>query len=206
MVVSLLEFCVRSAIDNLQYLSDVGETDIQLLKRILPHCNADQLNHIETSTKGRDLSPITDELWRKCYGRRFGEDAVEMVKERMSSRKCKFKWRQLYQAKVREQDEIQRKGVNRLRELYKEQNSQKERKQIQPIDLKPPESKRVKRTGPGGSFRGPPSKAPAKGRLMQKSRMDFAKSNEAARQASLAKNRSNVNYGINQRPGGSSRR
>lgn len=51
MVVSLLEFCVRSAIDNLQYLSDVGETDIQLLKRILPHCNADQLNHIETSTK-----------------------------------------------------------------------------------------------------------------------------------------------------------
>jgi elongin-A len=53
MVVSLLELCVRSAIDNLQYLGDVGETDIQLLKRILPHCNAEQLNHIETSTKVR---------------------------------------------------------------------------------------------------------------------------------------------------------
>lgn len=51
MVVSLLELCVRSAIDNLQYISDVGETDIQLLKRILPHCNAEQLNHIESSTK-----------------------------------------------------------------------------------------------------------------------------------------------------------
>lgn len=29
------------------------------------------------------------------------------------------------QAKVREQDEIQKKGVNRLRELYKEQNTRK---------------------------------------------------------------------------------
>uniref|UniRef100_A0A7I4FGW4 Elongin-A n=2 Tax=Physcomitrium patens TaxID=3218 RepID=A0A7I4FGW4_PHYPA len=205
MVVSLLELCVRSAIDNLQYISDVGETDIQLLKRILPHCNAEQLNHIESSTKGRDLSPITDDLWRKCYGRKFGNDAVEMVKERMSDRKCKFKWRQLYQAKCREQDEIQRKGVSRLRELYKEQNSQKERKQIVPIDLKPPESKRIKRTGPGGSS-GPSSKAPAKGRLMQKARMEFAKSNAASRQASMAKSRLNLNNGINQRPGGSFRR
>jgi elongin-A len=108
---------VRSAIDNLQYLGDVGETDIQLLKRILPHCNAEQLNRIETSTKGRDLSPVTDELWRKCYGRTFGNDAVAMVRERMSNRGIKFKWRQLYQAKVREQEELQKKGVNRLKDL-----------------------------------------------------------------------------------------
>lgn len=53
MVVSLLELCVRSALDNLQYLGDVGETDIQLLKRILPHCNAEQLNHIESSSTVR---------------------------------------------------------------------------------------------------------------------------------------------------------
>lgn len=51
MVVSLLELSVRKAIDNLQYIGDVGETDIQLLKRILPHCTAEQLGHIETSTK-----------------------------------------------------------------------------------------------------------------------------------------------------------
>lgn len=44
---------MRKAIDNLQYIGDVGETDIQLLKRILPHCTAEQLNHIETSTKVR---------------------------------------------------------------------------------------------------------------------------------------------------------
>jgi elongin-A len=204
MVVSLLELSVRKAIDNLQYIGDVGETDIQLLKRILPHCTAEQLNHIETSTKGRDLSPVTDELWRKCYGRKFGNDAVDMVQERMSKRNCKFKWRQLFQAKVREQDEIQKKGVNRLRELYKEQNTQKESRQMKPVDLKPPESKRVRRTGPGGSS-GPSSKI-TKGRLMQKSRVDFAKSNQASRMATMARNRSNLNNGINQRPGGTSRR
>jgi hypothetical protein len=47
--------------------------------------------------QGRDLSPVTDELWRKCYSRKFGNDAVEMVKQRMADRKCKFKWKQLYQ-------------------------------------------------------------------------------------------------------------
>jgi len=208
MVVSLLELCVRSAIDNLQYLGDVGETDIQLLKRILPHCNAEQLNHIETSTEGRDLSPVTDDLWRKCYGRTFGNDAVAMVKERMSIRGIKAKWRQLYQAKVREQEELQKKGVNRLKDLYREQNSQKESRKCQAIDLKPPESKRIRRTGPGAGSSGSSSKAPVKGRLMQKSRMDFAKSNAVSRQATMARNRSNIrsNNSINQRPGGTSRR
>jgi hypothetical protein len=50
-----------------------------------------------TVPQGRDLSPITDELWRKCYARKFGNDAVDMVKERMANRNCKFKWKQLYQ-------------------------------------------------------------------------------------------------------------
>jgi elongin-A len=210
MVVPLLELCIRSAIDNLQYLGDVGETDIQLLKIILPHCNAEQLNHIETSTKDRDLSPVTDELWRKCYGRQFGNDAVTMVKERMAKRNAKFKWRQLYQAKVREQEDLQKEGVKRLKDLYKEQNSQKESRKCRPIDLKPPESKRIRRTGVAGGARGSASvsRTPAKGRLMQKSRIDFAKSSAASRDATMARNRSNIRMsnGINHRPGGTSRR
>lgn len=205
MVVSLLELAVRKAIDNLQYIGDVGETDLQLLQRILPHCTAEQLHHIETSTKGRDLSPVTDELWRKCYGRKFGNDELEKVQEGMSKSKRKFKWSRLYQVKLREEAEAQKKGVNRLRELYKEQNSQKESRQMKPVDLQPPESKRMKRTGSAGSS-GHSSKVVAKGRLMQKSRMDFAKSNQASRNATMARNRSNLNNGINQRTGGSSRR
>ncbi len=51
MVMSLVELCVRSAIDNLSHLGDVGHTDMRLLEVILPHCDADQLLHVETSTK-----------------------------------------------------------------------------------------------------------------------------------------------------------
>lgn len=47
---TLLELCVQTAIDNVRYLGDVGETDIDLLGEILPHCTADQLMHIEKSS------------------------------------------------------------------------------------------------------------------------------------------------------------
>jgi len=53
MVLSLVELCVRSAIDNLSHLGDVGHTDMSLLEVILPHCDADQLLHIESSTEVR---------------------------------------------------------------------------------------------------------------------------------------------------------
>lgn len=48
---SLVDLCVRTAIDNIRYLGDVGETDSHLLERILPHCTMDQLLHVENSTK-----------------------------------------------------------------------------------------------------------------------------------------------------------
>ena len=48
---SLVDLCVRTAIDNVRYLGDVGETDSHLLECILPHCTIDQLLHVEKSTK-----------------------------------------------------------------------------------------------------------------------------------------------------------
>ena len=48
---TLLELCIQTAIDNVRYIGDVGETDIYLLKDILPHCTADQLMHIENSSE-----------------------------------------------------------------------------------------------------------------------------------------------------------
>lgn len=50
---SLVDLCVTTAIDNLRYLGDVGETDIDLLDRILPHCTLDQLMRVEDCTKVR---------------------------------------------------------------------------------------------------------------------------------------------------------
>lgn len=48
---TLVELCIQTAIDNVRYIGDVGETDIHLLKDILPHCTADQLMHIEKSSE-----------------------------------------------------------------------------------------------------------------------------------------------------------
>ena len=50
---SLVDLCVNKAIDNLRFLGDVGETDIHLLDRILPHCTVDQLMHVEKSSEVR---------------------------------------------------------------------------------------------------------------------------------------------------------
>jgi hypothetical protein len=53
---SLVDLCVNTAIDNLRYLGDVGETDLYLLERILPHCTLDQLMHIEKSSQVRSAA------------------------------------------------------------------------------------------------------------------------------------------------------
>lgn len=50
-VPSLVDLCIRTAIDNVRYLGDVGETDLHLLEHILPHCTIDQLMHVEKSSK-----------------------------------------------------------------------------------------------------------------------------------------------------------
>lgn len=50
---SLVDMCIQLAIDNIRHLGDVGETDLHLLERFLPHCKVDQLKHIEDSTKVR---------------------------------------------------------------------------------------------------------------------------------------------------------
>ncbi|KAL5981123.1 hypothetical protein ACLOJK_029043 [Asimina triloba] len=64
---TLVELCVQTAIDNIRYLGDVGETDIYLLKDILPHCTLDQLMHIEDSSKAKGKE--RDEAQKKSVDR-----------------------------------------------------------------------------------------------------------------------------------------
>lgn len=53
---SLVDLCVKVAIDHVRYIGDVGATDFHLLERFLPHCNEDQLALIEKSTQVRNCS------------------------------------------------------------------------------------------------------------------------------------------------------
>nr|XP_011463641.1 PREDICTED: uncharacterized protein LOC105351343 [Fragaria vesca subsp. vesca] len=73
--------------------------DLELVEQILPHCSKTQLIHIEKSTKDRDLSPVTDKLWKTFYEKEFGIESTESVSEIMKEWNLKFKWSDLYQEK-----------------------------------------------------------------------------------------------------------
>ncbi|KVI05261.1 RNA polymerase II transcription factor SIII, subunit A [Cynara cardunculus var. scolymus] len=122
-VPSLVDLCVQKAVDNVRYLGDVGETDLHLLERFLPHCTVEQLTHIEDSTEERDLSPVTDKLWKNFYMLQFGSKSTNVVIERMKEKKVSFKWRQLYEAKVKDVDEAQQKSFERIKQLYKKEDA-----------------------------------------------------------------------------------
>ncbi|KAI5074106.1 hypothetical protein GOP47_0010067 [Adiantum capillus-veneris] len=123
--------------------------------------------------KGRDLSSITNELWRKFYSRKFGPESTNLVMERMKKKKVSFRWHLLYQAKLREQEEVQKKCVDRLKQLYKEADIQKQSRQTQLCTKVPPSTKRKNFQSGGGSSS---QFNHIKGRLMKKSRIEFAAS------------------------------
>ncbi|XP_058096526.1 uncharacterized protein LOC131242119 [Magnolia sinica] len=173
---TLLDLCIQTAIDNIRYIGDVGETDIYLLKDILPHCTLDQLMHIEECSQGRDLSPVTDNLWKNFYEKHFGEESVNLVVKRMKRKQVVFKWRLLYEAKVKERDEAQQKSVDRLKKLYEEEGVRKQSRQIQLCSKVPPSSKKRNSFGghgPGNNF------SNVKGNLMKKAKMEYHNSHEA---------------------------
>nr|DAD48158.1 TPA_asm: hypothetical protein HUJ06_018095 [Nelumbo nucifera] len=189
---SLVDLCIRTAIDNVRYLGDVGETDINLLKEILPHCTVDQLMHIEKSTEGRDLSPVTDSLWKKFYEQQFGAKSANLVIERMKQRKVSFKWRDLYDAKLKDWDEAQKKSVDRLKQLYEKEVVRKQSRQIQICTKVPPSSnKRNFNWGSGSSS----SVSNLKGNLMKKAKLEFLNSHEMKVHAAMRKNALQRNQG-----------
>lgn len=86
--------------DSVKLMEDVGNTDLEVLQPILSHCTLDQLMHVENCSKGRDLSPITDKLWKNFYKKKFGKANTESAIERMKHKNVWFKWKQLYEAKM----------------------------------------------------------------------------------------------------------
>ncbi|KAH7571570.1 hypothetical protein ACOSP7_014239 [Xanthoceras sorbifolium] len=180
---SLVDLCVETAIDNVRYIGDVGETDLHLLDRILPHCTCDQLMHVENCTKGRDLTPVTDKLWKKFYKKEFGEKSLNVVIERMKENKVAFRWKQLYEAKVRDLTEAEKKTSDRLKQLYQKEDARKQSRQTRLCTKTPPSSnKRSFGSGPGYGLSG------VKSNLMKKAKIDFLNSQEVKNLAAMRKN------------------
>ncbi|KAK6142264.1 hypothetical protein DH2020_022612 [Rehmannia glutinosa] len=179
---SLVDLCVQTAIDNVRYLGDVGETDYHLLDRILSHCTVDQLMHIENSTEGRDLSPVTDKLWKKFYSLQFGVDSTNVVVERMRQRNLTIKWKELYEAKLKEREEATQKSVDRLKQRYQEEDARKQSRQVRLCAKVPPSSR--KRSFCGGVSAANIYNTKGTG-LMRKSRLDFVNSREVKNLAAM---------------------
>lgn len=176
-VPTLIDLCVQVAIDNIRYLGDVGETDHHLLDRILSHCSLDQLMRVENFTQGRDLSPVTDKLWKNFYQAEFGVESTNVVVERMRKRKVSFKWKQLYEAKLKEREEATQQSLDRLKQRYKEENDRKQSRQVKLCTKAPPSSN--KRSW-GSAYSGPIASNiyNTKSSLLKKAKLDYVNSRE----------------------------
>ncbi|KAJ7963871.1 transcription elongation factor B polypeptide 3-like [Quillaja saponaria] len=180
---SLVDLCVETAIDNLRYLGDVGETDLHLLERILPHCTLDQLMHVEKCSKGRDLGPVTDILWKNFYREQFGEENTNSVIERMKQRKVSFRWIKLYEAKLKDMAEAEKKAVDRIAQLYQNEDARKQSRQVRICNKVPPSSNRRSFYGSGAGY----NVSNVKSNLMKKSKIEFLKSREVKNLAAMKK-------------------
>ncbi|KAF5178542.1 transcription elongation factor B polypeptide [Thalictrum thalictroides] len=175
---------VKLAIDNVRYLGDVGETDIDLLRDILPHCTSEQLMRIEKSTEGRDLSPVTNKLWRNFFEKDFGiERLSEVWKE--ERQKKRPQWRRAYENELKECDKKRKLIGDKLKKLYSEEANEKQSRQVQICSKIPPSSNKRNFYGGSGSYN---KFSNTKGRLMKKAKMEYLNSHEAKVHLAMRKN------------------
>lgn len=74
---------------------------------------------------GRDMSIVTDKLWKKFYEREFGVSSANVVVQRMRERKVT-----LYEEILEETAEFENKVSDRIRQLYKKENERKLNRQL----------------------------------------------------------------------------
>ncbi|CAI5491545.1 unnamed protein product [Closterium sp. Naga37s-1] len=175
-VESLATLCVLSLIDHRDLLGDLGDMDLSLLRPVFEHCTADQLDRIENENKDRDFTPFTDDLWERCYERRYGIDGVEQVQDRMKQAKVLYTWRQLYHARQQADDRTQQKCVSRLKELYHQADEVKKQRRLQVLE-KPRLSvtrRRMFSSGPSSQAAAWANKAGSS--MLKKARLGYANS------------------------------
>ena len=140
-------------IDTLTKAAHVGDKrpldifatcDLSILQHALSHCTVDQLMYVEncSKSKGKDLSLITDNLWKNFYQREFGVQKTNALVERMRLKKVSFKWMELYQAKLKQMGEVENKAIDRIKRLYKKENERKQSRQVKVLETIPQTTKK----------------------------------------------------------------
>ncbi|XP_047080354.1 uncharacterized protein LOC124691122 [Lolium rigidum] len=166
---SLLELCVRKAIDNLRRIESVDGVDTALLRRILPHCDLEQLTRIESRT-ATDLTPVTDVLWKGFYRRQFGEEHTSRVVDRMQRAGARYKWKDLFKAKTKQQKEVEDRMVEALTNKCRARNAERQSRAIKRFTKVQPSS--CKRSYFGGGPSGMSSGSGYKNPMLKKARME----------------------------------
>ncbi|XP_033144310.1 uncharacterized protein LOC103858028 isoform X3 [Brassica rapa] len=180
---SLVDLCVRLAIDNVRYIGYVGGVDFQLLEKILQHCTLEQLMHIEDSTPDTDLSPVTNELWKRFYEKQYGAKNLSFVMEKMERSKVSFKWRELYEAKLKVVEEDEKEAVDRLKQRYKNEDARKQSRQTK-LCAKTPPMKKPFWGNSGTSY----NLSNVKSNIMKKAKLDVLKSQEVKNLTAIKRN------------------
>jgi elongin-A len=166
---SLLELCVRKAIDNLRRIESVDGVDTPLLRRILPHCDLEQLTRIESRT-ATDLTPVTDVLWQGFYRRQFGEEHTSRVADRMRRAGARYRWKDLFRAKTKQQKEVEDRMVEALTNKCRARNAERQSKSIKRFTKLQPSSCKRSYFGRGPS--GISSRSGYKNPMLKKARME----------------------------------
>ncbi|XP_018473054.1 uncharacterized protein LOC108844317 [Raphanus sativus] len=180
---SLVDLCVRLAIDNVRYIGYVGGVDFQLLEKIMQHCTLEQLMHIEDSTQDTDLSPVTNELWKRFYEKQYGAKNLSFVMEKMERSKVNFKWRELYEAKLKVVEEDEKEAVDRLKQRYKNEDARKQSRQTKLCAKAPPMKKSFwGNSGPSYNL------SNVKSNIMKKAKLDVLKSQEVKNLTAIKRN------------------
>eukprot|EP00271_Cylindrocystis_brebissonii_P011070 TRINITY_DN2777_c2_g4_i1.p1 TRINITY_DN2777_c2_g4~~TRINITY_DN2777_c2_g4_i1.p1 ORF type:complete len:351 (-),score=63.88 TRINITY_DN2777_c2_g4_i1:196-1248(-) len=134
---TLSSLCLDILLANLDALGDVGDTDWDTLEILLRRCNMQYVRRIEDANPSRDLSRVTEELWRGFYSSSYGRPSMEAVLARMKRRNVTCKWRDLFDAKGREVEEKRERGLERLREKSKALKDERASRQVQVVDVVP---------------------------------------------------------------------
>ncbi|XP_047080355.1 uncharacterized protein LOC124691123 [Lolium rigidum] len=166
---SLLEMCIRKAIDNLRHIQSVDGVDTALLRRILPHCDLEQLTRIKSRT-ATDLTPVTDVLWQGFYRRQFGEEHTSRVVDRMQRAGARYKWKDLFKAKTKQQKEVEDRMVEALTNKCLARNAERQSRAIKRFTKVQPSS--CKRSYFGGGPSGMSSGSGYKNPMLKKARME----------------------------------
>ncbi|XP_066350965.1 uncharacterized protein [Miscanthus floridulus] len=184
---SLLELCVRKAIDNLRYMESVDGVEMDLLKRILPHCTQEHLTNIEKNTE-MDLSSVTDPLWKRFYYQEFGQEHTNKVIARLKALKetrpdAKYTWWRLFEARKEKQKQAEDEMVEKFTKKFQAEKAEKQSKQIKLCTKVPPSSKRSFFGGSGPSSL---SNCSYKSPILKKARMEA--DSKARLQSAIQKN------------------